>query len=259
MTGRPPASVLLITVAALVSAALLCALGVWQVQRLQWKLDLIARVDARVSAAPVTPPGPAAWGGVDAASAEYLKVRATGRFLHDRETLVQAVTDLGSGYWVLTPFVTDQGFTVLVNRGFVAPDFRNPATRSESRAHGETAVTGLLRLSEPGGGFLRDNDPVGGRWYSRDVAAIAVAQRLDRAAPYFIDADATPNPGGWPVGGLTRISFSNNHLVYAITWFGLALMALGGGWFVLVDWRRRGAEKSLEPPGGMLSEPGTAP
>ncbi|MCR5857519.1 SURF1 family protein [Mesorhizobium sp. J428] len=256
---RPPASVLLITVAALVSAALQCALGIWQVQRLQWKLDLIARVDARVSAAPVAPPGPAAWGGVDAASAEYLKVRATGRFLDERETLVQAVTDLGSGYWVLIPFVTDQGFTVLVNRGFVPPDFRNPITRSENKAGGETAVTGLLRLSEPGGGFLRDNDPVAGRWYSRDVAAIAAAQRLDRAAPYFIDADATPNPGAWPVGGLTRISFSNNHLVYAITWFGLALMALGGGWFVLFDWRRRGAEKSLEPPGGMLSEPGTAP
>ncbi|SMH31519.1 SURF1 family protein [Mesorhizobium australicum] len=259
MTARPPASVLLITAAALVCAALLCALGVWQVQRLQWKLDLIARVDARVSAAPVAPPGSAAWDRVDAASAEYLRVRATGRFLHDRETLVQAVTDLGSGYWVMTPVVTDQGFTILVNRGFVTPELRDPETRSEGAAGSETTVTGLLRLSEPGGGFLRDNDPGNGRWYSRDVAAIAAAQRLDHTAPYFIDADATPNPGGWPVGGLTRISFSNNHLVYAITWFGLALMALAGGWFVLKDWRRRESGKPMEPPGGMVSEPGSAP
>jgi len=247
MTGgrgrKPPASVLLIAAAALVCAALLCALGVWQVQRLQWKLDLIARVEARVSGSPVAPPGPERWSDITPASVEYMKVRATGRFLHDRETLVQAVTDLGSGYWVMTPLVTDKGYTILINRGFVPPEFRDFRTRPEGAVAGETAVTGLLRLTEPGGGFLRDNDPGGDRWYSRDVAAIAAARRLDRVAPWFIDADATPNPGGWPVGGLTRISFSNNHLVYAITWFGLALMALGAGWYVVNDWRRDAGER----------------
>ena len=89
-------------------------------------------------------------------------------------------------------------------------------------------VTGLLRASEPGGGFLRANDPARDRWYSRDVAAIARARGLGEVAPFFIDADATPNPGGYPVGGLTVVAFRNDHLVYALTWFGLAGLSLFG-------------------------------
>lgn len=241
----PCAGVVLLLVAALICAALFAALAVWQVERLQWKRDLIARIEARVWAEPVAAPGQAAWDGITATSAEYLRVRASGRFLHDKETLVQAVTDLGGGHWVLTPLVTDAGFTVLVNRGFVEPAFRDPAARppasSPASSQDGTVVTGLLRLSEPEGGFLRANDPASDRWYSRDVEAIAAARGLGETAPYFIDADATPNPGGWPVGGLTRVSFSDNHLVYALTWSGLALMMLAGGWHVLRDWRREAA------------------
>lgn len=249
MTGRRlPASVLLILLAALVSAALLFALGAWQVQRLQWKLDLIARVEARVSAAPVVLPGPAALGVADPASVEYLKVQVTGRFLHDRETLVQAVTDMGSGYWVMTPMITDQGFTVLVNRGFIPPEHRNPSTRAAAALAGVQSVTGLLRISEPEGGFLRRNSPASNRWYSRDVVAIAAARGLGDTANYFIDADGTPNPGGWPAGGLTRIRFSNNHLAYAITWFALMAMALASGWYVLRDWQRDLSQLANSPP-----------
>lgn len=240
--ARPSATVILVVAATLAGAALLGALGVWQVQRLYWKLDLIERVERRVGASPVAAPGRDVWSTIAPASSEYLRVRATGRFRHDRETLVQAVTELGSGYWVLTPLETAQGFTVLVNRGFVTAERRDPATRAGAALSGEATVTGLLRLTEPGGAFLRANDPAGGRWYSRDVAAIAATRRLGETAPYFIDADATPNPGGWPVGGLTRISFSNNHLVYAVTWFSLALMALAGAGYVLYDWRRRTQE-----------------
>ncbi|WP_072395387.1 SURF1 family protein [Hyphomicrobium sp. CS1GBMeth3] len=246
--GRSSLAVILIVIAAVASAALLGALGVWQVKRLSWKLDLIERVERRVAADPVAVPGRDTWGSVTAASSEYLKVRVAGRFLHDRETLVQAVTDLGSGHWVLTPLETTHGFTVLINRGFVTAERRDPAVRAGGAIASDTAVTGLLRLSEPGGAFLRENDPAGDRWYSRDVAAIASARGLSEAAPYFIDADAAPNLGGWPVGGLTRVSFTNNHLVYAVTWFTLALMALAGGAYVLYDWRRkqgaRGGSKS---------------
>ena len=152
---------------------------------------------------------------------------------------MQAVTDLGGGHWVMTPLETTQGFIVLVNRGFVSPDRREPATRTAGQVPGETTVTGLLRLTEPGGAFLRANDPTANRWHSRDVAAIASARQLDKTAPYFVDADVAPNPGGWPVGGLTKVAFSNNHLVYAVTWFTLALMALAAGGYVLYDWRRR--------------------
>jgi surfeit locus 1 family protein len=214
-------------------------LGVWQVQRLQWKLDLIARVNARVHAAAVAPPGPAAWARVSQAADEYRHVQVRGRFDNARETLVQAVTETGPGFWVMTPLRTDDGYEVLVNRGFVPPDKAAPAARTAGTPAGETAVTGLLRLSEPHGGFLRANQPAAGRWYSRDVAAIARARGLPAAAPYFIDADATPNPGGWPRGGLTVVHFRNSHLAYALTWFGLAAMtALWGAW-PLVEARRR--------------------
>ncbi|CAO4183141.1 SURF1 family protein [Methylorubrum aminovorans] len=205
------------------------ALGTWQVERRVWKLDLIDRIEARIHAEPVPAPGPEDWAGLTAASAEYRRVRLTGRFAYDRATLVQAVTGRGAGFWVLVPLTTDRGFTVLVNRGFVPTEFRERAARAAGEADGEVTVTGLLRLTEPGGGFLRRNDPAADRWYSRDVAAIAAARGIDRkqaeVAPYFVDADAAANPGGLPVGGLTVVAFHNNHLVYALTWYALAGMS----------------------------------
>ncbi|WP_425601314.1 SURF1 family protein [Bradyrhizobium ontarionense] len=208
--------------------AVLLALGIWQVERRAWKLDLIDRVERRVHTEAVPVPGPASWPGTNRSDDEYRRVAASGRFLHDRETLVQAVTVEGPGYWVVTPLQTAEG-VVLVNRGFVPADRRDPESRKAGNPADEVRVTGLLRLSEPGGGFLRHNDPSGNRWYSRDVVAIAAARGLAHAAPFFVDADATPNPGGFPVGGLTVISFANNHLVYALTWFTLALMLAGAG------------------------------
>ena len=212
----------------LLLAALFMGLGVWQVERRSWKLALIAAVDARVHAAPVAAPGPADWPRVTAAADAYRHVRATGVFLAGRETLVQAVTELGGGYWVLTPLRSDDGFTVLINRGFVPLEQADPATRPGGESQRHVAVTGLLRITEPGGAFLRANDLAAGRWFSRDVAAIAKARGLETVAPYFIDADAYPNAGSPPVGGLTVIAFWNNHLVYAITWFSLALLSLWG-------------------------------
>ena len=210
------------------------ALGIWQLERRVWKLDLIERVDQRLKAVPVAAPAPSGWPAINARDDEYRQLAVTGRFLGDRETLVQAVTDRGGGFWVMAPFRTDDGFTVLVNRGFVPTDKRDPATRLAGKTSGDhTGIHGLLRISEPKGGFLRANDPAANRWYSRDVQAIAAKQGVGQVAPYFIDADATPNPGGWPVGGLTVVSFHNNHLVYALTWFGLALMVLGAVVYLL--------------------------
>lgn len=230
--SRPRRTLALIGLLTLLGVAGLTALGVWQLERRVWKLALIERVEERVHAAPVPAPGPGAWPAVSAANDEYRRVRATGTFLNDRETLVQAVTTLGGGFWVLTPFRTDDGFTVLVNRGFVPPDKRDPASRAGGQIAGPTTVTGLLRMTEPKGGFLRSNDPAADRWFSRDVSAIAAARGVSDAAPYFIDADDTPNPGGFPVGGLTVVSFPNNHLQYALTWFALAIMVAGAGAFV---------------------------
>jgi len=207
------------------------ALGVWQVKRLEWKRALIAQVDARVHADPVAAPGPEQWRRIE--DETYRRVNLTGDFLKG-EALVQANTERGPGFWVMAPMRTDQGFIVLVNRGFVTSDRRDPATRT-GVSTGTTSVVGLLRQSEPGGGFLRENEPQAGRWYSRDVSAIARAQGLDAmslpVAPYFVDAGPTPE-GVWPVGGLTVIQFKNTHAVYAMTWFALALMVAGATWYV---------------------------
>ncbi|MGA0600001.1 SURF1 family protein [Caulobacter sp. KR2-114] len=224
-------------------AAVFIALGVWQVERLAWKRALIAAVDARVAAAPAPTPAPEAWPAIDDRHDAYRHVTVRGEFDNGRETLVQAVTDAGPGFWVVTPLRAGAGFTVLVNRGFVPADRAAPASRASGQIVGPVIVTGLLRISEPHGGFLRANRPEAGRWYSRDVAAIAAARGLAGAAPYFIDADATPNPGGWPRGGLTVIRFRNSHLVYAATWFTLAAMSLGWSFWPAIEGalrRRRG-------------------
>ena len=211
----------------LVLIAALLALGVWQVERLSWKEDLIARVDQRVHAEPVPAPVRAQWGQVSRANDEYRHVTAEGILQNDEETLIYASTSLGPGYWVITPLKLADSTSVLINRGFVPTDKRDPATRSEGQIANPVKITGLLRITEPGGTLVKSNDPANDRWYSRDVAAIADRRGVADTAPYFIDADATPNPGGLPVGGLTQIAFPNNHLVYAITWFALALMAAG--------------------------------
>lgn len=224
---RSLSSLAVISLVALLGIAGLMWLGIWQIERRAWKLDLISRVESRVHATPIAAPGPADWPSINANDDEYRRVTVSGHFLHDRETLVMAVTDDGSGYWVLTPLKTATGFEVLVNRGFVPTDKRERETRAAGEVDGNVTVTGLLRMTEPKGAFLRANDISADRWYSRDVDAIAIKRGLDNYAPYFIDADATPNPGGYPVGGLTVIQFPNNHLVYALTWFALALMLAG--------------------------------
>jgi len=234
---------IILAIAGLVLIVLFTGLGTWQVQRLQWKLDLIERVDTRVHATPVAPPDAAHWAQVAKDSHEYRHVRLGGRFLFDYSTPVQAVSELGAGYWLVTPLCTADGAIVLVNRGFIpAADAREryPARRAAGDPCADAAgsphsLTGLLRMAEPGGGFLRENDPAKNRWFSRDVAGIAAARGLPKVAPYFVDAASGQDPAGapeHPVGGLTVISFQNNHLVYAITWYALALMVAGAFWFV---------------------------
>ncbi|WID97721.1 SURF1 family protein [Bosea vestrisii] len=222
-----------IFIAGLCLATLVFAgLGIWQVQRRSWKLDLIARVEQRLKAPPVAAPGPAQWDGVTIPADEYRRVILQGRYLDAPETLTMAVTERGPGFWVLAPFRADAGFTVLVNRGFV-PEGKRGLDERRKVVGEEARVVGLLRLSEPGGGFLRANDAIAGRWYSRDVAVIAQARQLGQVAPYFVDTDAATEPGPLPQGGLTQVSFRNTHLVYALTWLCLALMSAGAAAYLI--------------------------
>ena len=250
------------------------ALGTWQVQRRAWKLDLIERVDQRVHAAPVALPPPGEWPRVSAESHEYLPVVASGHWLPGKTVLTQAVTALGAGFWVVSALQQDDGTQVLVNRGFIPQAQRAQWADTAADVSANAAqqprstVQGLLRMTEPKGGFLRSNDPAQQRWFSRDVAAMAQALQLPRAAPFFIDAGlpapgtasltaeaaevagaAAAADGAWPRAGLTTIRFPNSHLVYAITWYGLALMVLAAGWFVARYARRAGKGGGTVPDG----------
>lgn len=206
---------------------LFTGLGIWQIERLAWKRDLIARVETRIHAPPIAVPAQHDWAALNGREAEYRRVQVRGVFLHDRETLVDALTERGPGAWVLTPLQTADG-VILVNRGFVPPAQRDASARVAGQVPGDVTITGLLRTSEPNGRILRPNDPAADRWFSRDVAAISQVRGLHGAAPFFIDADATSNPGGAPLGGLTVVRFRNAHLVYAATWFGLAALCVVG-------------------------------
>jgi len=211
------------------------ALGAWQVHRLAWKEALIARVERNVHGDPVAAPGPAQWPRLTPED-EYRRIQLRGRYDFAHEVPVSASTELGAGYWVLTPLRMRDGTWVFVNRGFVPPELRGRAPAAEP----EQAVVGLLRATEPGGRPLQANDPAAGRWYSRDVEAIARAQGLQGAvAPYFVDLVATPGTApAWPRPGLTVLQFPNNHLVYALTWFALAAIMAAAIGYVLLDARR---------------------
>ena len=246
--------------AVLLSAALagFVALGTWQIQRMHWKHALIVRVEGFLNAPPVAAPGPGDWAGLQTDHDEYRRVELQGTLL-DREILVQANTRLGAGFWVMTPLQRDDGSIVFINRGFVDAAHRDPSVRGAAPAAGPVRITGLLRVSQPGGGFLRANVPAEHRWYSRDTAAMGLALGLSPVAPYFVDqsdpaagpvhvnrpdddpAFAAP-PDHWPVAGLTVVHFRDEHLSYALTWYVLAAMtALALGYGVRLERRRRRA------------------
>lgn len=240
--GTPPLRLktLLVGLILLFSITALSGLGVWQVQRRAWKLDLIERVEQRVRATPTDAPGPESWPNINASDYAYRHVSVRGQFVKGRSTLVRAVTERGRGYWLVEPLQVSEGFTVLINRGFIPAGRTTRSPPGRERLDAVTTITGLLRMTEPGGGFLHQNDPTSGRWYSRDVVAIANAQGIERVAPYFIDADASVTSSDLAVGGLTVISFPNNHLIYALTWFGLAAMlSAWTTYFFYEDWQCR--------------------
>jgi surfeit locus 1 family protein len=203
------------------------ALGVWQLERLQWKLALIAQVNRNFHAPPV-PVEQLLGVGVDAA-AQYRRVRLSGHFENAKESYV--FTTAGEGipaYHVLTPFALDRGQTLLVDRGVVPERLRDPKTRPTGQLNGIRHIVGVWRIPDSPGLFTPGPNLAKRIWYARDVRGISRADHIRLAAPVVIEADVAPNPGGWPKGGQTVVIFRNEHLQYAITWFGLAAVVLGG-------------------------------
>src|ERR1700751_4864965 len=202
--------------------ALLLVLGCWQIERLFWKKELIAQRQAVLAAAPVPAPRSLA----EARGMEFRHVTDEGVFLNDKEIFLGATSEAGAqGYQVLTPLLQPAGRVVFVHRVFSRAELKDPAKRAAGQTAGAVRVQGLLRLPPAGkpAWFLPDNRPDLNYWFWVDLPAMSAADKLERVAPFYIDADATPNPGGWPKGGVTRLTLPNNHLQYAVTWFSLAV------------------------------------
>ncbi|MGP1396393.1 MAG: SURF1 family protein [Inquilinaceae bacterium] len=203
---------------------ILIGLGIWQLERLKWKADLLDRIETQTASDAVALPAdiddPAAWA--------YRPVTVTGTFLHDRELYLLPRTHEGAvGVHVLTPLRrTDVGAGavayVLIDRGWVPMDRRDPARRPAGQVGGVVTVEGIARAPAGRAWMQPDNRPDTNEWFGIDLAAMARHAGVDGFAPVFIEADVAPQPGGVPVGGQTRIAFANNHLQYALTWFGLA-------------------------------------
>jgi surfeit locus 1 family protein len=202
------------------------------VQRLHWKAALIAQVTAGLKADPVPAPGPETWPRLDLGARAYRPVTVTGHFDNGREihviyTLTEPKGPLGGlGYFVMTPLETADGWFVYVNRGFVPAAKADPAARPERQVEGETTVTGALRQPGRRSWFMPADNAAKNQWFSRDPALYAAAEGVPPAqvAPYIIDERFDPaRPGGLPQGGETAVDLPNNHLGYAITWYGLGL------------------------------------
>ena len=209
-----------LSVAAALMFAALMALGIWQIQRLHWKLNLIAMVNHRLTAAPISLDDALALG---TARARYRKVALTGRFDNAHEAFVFKTGPDGKPvYHVLTPFVMASGKAIIVDRGYIPLTLKNRALRQAGELTGMRRIVGIWREPDSPGWFTPAPDLKGRVWYAREVTAIAKADGVTLAAPVVVEADATPNPSGWPRGGQTVVHFRNEHLQYAITWFALA-------------------------------------
>lgn len=232
----------------LAMGAILIGLGLWQLQRLAWKTAILARIDARTTAPPQPLPDPATWPALNQDDYEYRHVDLDGTFDHSKEALVFRGTAAGPGYFVLTPLRLASGGTVIVNRGHVPTDRADPKTRQAGEVTGPVHIVGLMREPEARNAFTPADDPATGHYFTRDPALIAAYFGLAGAAPFSIDADATPVPGGLPRGGTTEIAIPNNHFSYALTWFGLAAGLFGV--FGVLAWRklRDPAEDSIRNP-----------
>jgi surfeit locus 1 family protein len=230
-----------LTACVLAALALLITLGVWQLERLKWKEGLIAQIEARAAAAPVTLKDAEALARAGR-DPSYLRVRVEGRFHHGRERYLYAVTDGQQGWHVITPLETAGGEMVLIDRGFVPDALKAPSSRALGQVEQIVEVTGLVRMPEKQGMFIPDNEASANRWFWRDLPGMSASMFPSGAvdvAPFFVEAEKSAVPGGWPEGGQTRLVIVNNHLQYALTWFALAacLLAVYAA-YVWSDYRR---------------------
>jgi surfeit locus 1 family protein len=229
-----------VLVPAAVALAALLALGTWQVQRLHWKEALIAGIESRIHAAP-QPLAAIEKIFAETGDVDYRPVTASGIFLHGSERHFFATFEGQSGFFIYTPLLLDDGRVLWVNRGFVPYDRKEAATRPRGQVEGEVTVTGLARnpLAGKPSFMVPENDPPRNVFYWKDMAAMTATAGLPAGTtvlPFFVDSARADVPGGIPFGGVTIIDLPNNHLQYAVTWYGLALALVG---VLAAAWLRR--------------------
>jgi surfeit locus 1 family protein len=211
------------------------SLGVWQMERRAWKRDILDRIETNQAAAPLTLDELLKG---DPLRFEYGRVRVSGSFLHDKEFYLAARSLKDRvGMQVVTPLRTDDGPIVLFDRGWIPSERKEPGKRAEGQLAGKVDLVGIVRRSQIKRQFAPDNDPARNFWFHVDVPVMR--QMAGGAADpvldsFFLEADATANPGGIPVGGQTRLDIPNDHLQYAITWFLIALA--GAGVYLAYHW-----------------------
>jgi surfeit locus 1 family protein len=212
----------------LVGLAVLIGLGTWQIERKAWKEGLIAALTERLARPPVPLPPPTAWDSLDPAQDEFRRVAFTAVFQHERETQVYTAgsalrTDVtGPGYWVFTPARLPDGRLVMVDRGFVPEDRRDPRSRPQGQVTGPVQIVGALRWPEEAGWFTPAPDPARNLWFRRDPAGMAEAKGFGPIAPFYVAQETPVPPGGLPKPGPLTANLRNPHLQYAFTWYGLA-------------------------------------
>lgn len=225
-----------------IALAILLSLGTWQVQRLYWKEQLLADMAARRIAAP------AALADIEAMATrgediEYRPVTVSGTFANNRERHFFATWHGQTGYHVYTPLQLADGRFLFVNRGFVPFEAKEPEMRKQGQLTGGQTVVGLARarLAEKPSSIVPDNDLQKNIFYWKDLDAMASSTGIpaDRLVPFFVDAGDAPNPKGLPIGAVTQFDLPNNHLQYAVTWYGLAAALVGVGLFAVL--RRKAA------------------
>lgn len=237
---RGPLRFWIALIASLAGIAVLCGLGAWQLERLAWKEDLIAQIEARRHAEPL-PLAAIEQRFAETGDIEYVPMQAEGRFLHEGARYFLTTFDGNAGWNLFEPLQLADGRLIYVNRGFVPYALKDPATREE-KAEGAVVVTGLARnpvAERPPS--APDNDPVQNVFFWKNLPDMTAGLTLPEGAsfmPFFLDAGPSPRSDGYPMGGTTIVDLPNSHLSYAITWFGLALaLAAMLVSFLLRSWR----------------------
>ena len=235
VSSTPLKKLLFPTLAAMAGLAVLLKLGFWQLDRLDQKNALISRVEAGVSSNPVPAPEPADWGGLTIED-DYKRISVSGTFLEGVVFYYTALTSSvgpydGPGYLVYSPFQTSDGWRLMINRGFIPQDLPEDVRKAAITAPvGEQEITGLLRLSEKPTWTTPAADPKSRIWFARDTSGMAemVGVATGNLAPFSVDAGLVENPPSvLPQAGETVVRFKNDHLGYALTWFGLAATLVG--------------------------------